>query len=187
MSRPLPEGFLGVVHTLTIRQLAEKFQMGTKAVREIVADHGIERQALPSGKALAERPANFAAIQQGKSILELCSYYSRNKQTIRRWLAEIGVNRAEARRSYATKPTRAARHILPFVAPTTAPARDTTDAGRAATFLQHYGAVYRCNERGSPDVAGKRWRRGSAILTDAELIERAERLGWDANAWRRVA
>lgn len=187
MSRPLPEGFLGVVHTLTIRQLAEKSQMGTKAVREIIAVHGIKRQSLPSRKPVVERPDNFADIQQGKSILELCRYYGRNKKTIRRWLAEIGVDRAEARRSYATKPTRCARHILPFVAPTTVPARITTDAGRAATFLQHYGAVYRCNERGSPDIVGNRWRRGSAILTDAELIERAERLGWDADAWKRVA
>jgi hypothetical protein len=54
--------------------------------------------------------------------------------------------------------------------------RDTSPDGEAADYLRRFGPVYRCNSVGRPDIAGKFWRRGSAVLTSAELIERADYL-----------
>lgn len=58
--------------------------------------------------------------------------------------------------------------------------RDVTLPGQAADFLRQYGSVHRCNENGKPDSKGKFWRRNFSVLTDDELMGRAERLGWSA-------
>ncbi|MBB4837273.1 hypothetical protein HNP52_000324 [Sphingomonas kyeonggiensis] len=59
-------------------------------------------------------------------------------------------------------------------------------AAQAAVFLQRTSSVYRCDEGGQPCKTGKFWRRGTATMTDADLVQRAIGLGWDPDAWRRV-
>lgn len=65
--------------------------------------------------------------------------------------------------------------------------RAKTQADLAADHLRRLSSVWRCNENGSPNPKGKFWRRGWAILTDAELIARAVAKGFDPSAWMRVA
>lgn len=64
--------------------------------------------------------------------------------------------------------------------------RDDTAAGRAADFLRHYGPLTRCNEQGFYDPKGGCWRRGSAILSASDVMERAHRLGFNPDSWREV-
>lgn len=60
-------------------------------------------------------------------------------------------------------------------------------AGEAAEYLKKYGPVTRCNEAGRFDPKGSMWRRGSTVLTDDEVIERAVAKGFDREAWRKLA
>lgn len=64
--------------------------------------------------------------------------------------------------------------------------RDTSLIGRAVDHLRRFGAVYRCGPNGGADTKGKFWRRGSAVLTDDEVLERAVRNGFVADEWSRV-
>lgn len=124
-------------------------------------------------------PADFKAAQAGLTIMQLCTRYGVGRDRIRRWLAEAGINRGEVRlikpNAYMTAPVDRVR-------------RDTTRAGMAASFMQRQGwIVYRCNEIGRQMADGPKWRCGSVVITDADLIARAERKGWDGDAWARVA
>lgn len=60
-------------------------------------------------------------------------------------------------------------------------------ADMAAQFLQRFAPVFRADADGSANPKGESWRYGSAILTEAELFERAERKGFDPDGWRRLA
>jgi hypothetical protein len=64
--------------------------------------------------------------------------------------------------------------------------RDMTRIGQAADFLRRFGPVFRCGPGGVALQSGLHWNRGGFVLTDAELVARAERLGWDPDAWRRL-
>jgi hypothetical protein len=48
----------------------------------------------------------------------------------------------------------------------------------AARHLRRIAPVYRCNDEGRATHSGKLWRYGNRIMTDAALVELAERKGW---------
>lgn len=60
-------------------------------------------------------------------------------------------------------------------------------ADAAAQHLQHYASVYRCDVEGHADHKGGFWRYGNIILTEPELLAKAERKGWRADSWREIA
>lgn len=76
-------------------------------------------------------------------------------------------------------------------APINSYTRDMSPHGRAQEILQaDRWVVYRCNENGKADVAGKFWFCGSRVITGQELLERAERVARRANKpipWRQAA
>lgn len=66
--------------------------------------------------------------------------------------------------------------------------------GRADMAADHIRAhdrtpVYRCNPDGQPNPKGSHWKygHGSLVLTEAELFAKAERKGWSAGEWQRLA
>lgn len=60
-------------------------------------------------------------------------------------------------------------------------------AEAAAEYLKRYGPINRCDEEtGSPNAKGTHWRRRYAVLSDAEVIERAYYNGWKPDAWRQL-
>jgi hypothetical protein len=61
------------------------------------------------------------------------------------------------------------------------------DVEAAVDHLRRFGPVVRCTPAGGFDPKGRHWRRGSAVLTAAEIVERALAKGWTPDAWRRVA
>lgn len=50
-------------------------------------------------------------------------------------------------------------------------------------------AIFKCDSDGCPNPKGDRWKYGfgSLVLTDAEMIAKAERKGWRQDAWRDLA
>jgi transposase len=225
-----------VASGLTARDIAPAFGLTRKAIIEAVRRHELGPWLAKPGSKRGDTnhiPADFAALWQGKSLMELAAHYHRSTSTVALWTKRLGlVRKRGAKMSIGPAPvptdfvttqlgktiahlqnrygvgkdvirrwlresdvtrqpeSQALRLIKPnayATAPLDRVQRDMSNAGQAVDFLRRFGAVYRCNERGGADVKGNRWRRGSAILTDADIIERAERLGWDANAWRRVA
>lgn len=64
--------------------------------------------------------------------------------------------------------------------------RPQGSADMAADFLRKFGPVYKCSADGKADYKGKHYRRGAHILTPSEIVEKAKRVGYDPDAWRRV-
>jgi hypothetical protein len=47
--------------------------------------------------------------------------------------------------------------------------------------------VYRCNDDGTANPKGHKWRYGTVILSSDDLLAKAYRKGFDPDAWRRLA
>lgn len=127
-----------------------------------------------SGPPKAPVPDGFALTAPTMTMKQLRLHYGRGSDVISRWLNEANVKPKTLQYGYRTGAVDHAK-------------RDMTRAGQAADFLKRWCPVYRCDERGRACTRGDMWRRGNAVLTDAELIERAEAKGFDADAWKRVA
>jgi len=129
---------------------------------------------LPAGPTRADRkqmPEGFAEFIKTHSVAEACKRFALHKDTARRFRNELGVP--------AARPMHLVRNAYQTT-PVDRPPRDMSAAGQACDYLRRFGPVSRCDDRDGY------WRRGSAILTGAELIERAERLGWTRDAWAQV-
>lgn len=64
-------------------------------------------------------------------------------------------------------------------------------ADEAADFIRDHDrtCVYRVDREGKPNPKANFWKYGfgSLVLTEAELIAKAERKGWDRDAWKKLA
>lgn len=171
---------------------------------------GRSSQCLPCFNSVRVRnaPDDFAEQAETKGTNALSAYYGASKKIVRRWFAETGAKKlppqivgntkprtekqlAVSRRSYpgkvGSRPVGGSAADRTFHAVATEIHRDTSVAGMAADHLRRIAPVYRCDERGRQDVKGALWRVGNGILTDAEVIARAERKGWQSDAWQRLA
>lgn len=156
--------------------------------RQMLRDH----QAQVSGRTKKPIPEGFVEYQRGRTVTEVTEYFGIHQKTARRMFAELGIDRrqqynearaAQAAQRKAAKPapkpaTSVDRSAFIAMGKVDRPHIDATPAGQAAEYLRRFGPVVRCDERGRYDPAGNRWRRGSALLTADEIIERAIRNGW---------
>lgn len=142
----------------------------------------VDRNTARRGKGLPRglhAPEDFAEQARHMTRAALARHYGRDTHVIDRWRAETG--------AVVRKPVIVASQDR-GLSDMFRPWRDGSLAGRAADYLRKWGPVFRCDEQGHQTNAGTHWNRGGrTILTDAELIERAERNGFDADAWRRIA
>lgn len=104
-------------------------------------------------------------------------HYNASLKTITRWRLERGLNPGQL-----VKRRQRRKLGSPYGRPGGLPRveifRDMTAAGFAADYLRKFGAVYRCGENGKPVAKGGFWNRNGRVLTDEDIISRAERLGW---------
>lgn len=74
--------------------------------------------------------------------------------------------------------------------PEVLPGRPDDRAEDAADYIRRRDIISRCDGFGRCTPRGKLWRFGNganAVKTDAEVVEMAQRRGWVADSWRRVA
>lgn len=184
-SRPMPDGF--AEHAAKpMADLKKRYSAGDSTIRKWRKTLAFEA---PLGPKLKQMPEGFAEAQKGKSIVQLAELYGCGKLPVSRWLKEIGIQRERFVSVAVVKPAKPAHLVrnVHMTTPVDRAVKDGSRAGLAADFLRKFGPVYKCNDRGSADIAGSHWRRGSSILTDAEIIERAEYNGWSHDAWKQVA
>lgn len=70
---------------------------------------------------------------------------------------------------------------------TASPQRDMTRAGQAADHLRRLDPVRRCDASGEYAQTGDHWHFRGRVYDAAGIIERAERAGFDPDAWARIA
>lgn len=151
------------------------------------ASHGPLRKRMPD---------DFRTVAPDLTRGQLGERYDVTRKIIARWLEEADVecqpsdrNRdlSAARSALARKrPTFVNRNNAYLTGPVDRPRKDTTRAGQAADYLRRFGPVIRCTPAGRYSETGAHWLRGSTVLNAAEVVERAEWLGFGSGR-RRAA
>lgn len=180
-----------VAEGLSSRKVAEAMGVSRRMILGVVERFNLGPWCVKAGKPQRPAPSDFAEAFNRMTQRALAEHYQVNRRMIERWARRLNLTSPRAAKPAASKPVKASANVRRLPGPKAARtdvARDMSQVGRAVDYLRRYGAVYRCNERGGAvDKGGTHWRRGSAVLTDAEVIERAVRLGFDANSWRKLA
>ena len=190
MSRPKsrfrPADYAETSARMTCRELRTHYRASSEQVAQWNEEVGRERRPNASRQP-APMPADFPE-HAGLKLEELTEMYGRAVGVLRRWRIEAGYVPVKKEPVQSAPKPRPAPIQLPVsrtitgVGAATPFHRDMSEAGQAADYLRQFGAVWRCTPTGRPDPKGKFWRRGHAVLSDAEIIERAE---WMRN--RRMA
>jgi transposase len=178
---PLPADWHQVAPGRSIPHLAAHYGVGRSTIIRFRTETGVEGAPPHSPNSMADRFSDLAERAREMTLKQLAAHYGCQRGTVTKYLQARGLTARPPVRvtfvpnAYATAPVD--RHQ-----------RDMTVAGRAVDeCLRRFGRVYRCDAQGKPSPAGTHWNRNGFVLSDDEVIERAERLGWDANAWKRVA
>jgi len=183
-----PADFAEMAAKLSNPQLAKHYGCGTclpeRWRKELGLAGGPRLQVGPPRRPM---PEGFATYAPGRSVRHLAEHYGMSTALIARFRTEAGLDAGHFGRRAGCVVLAPLVTNAYMAAPLNRPVRDGSRAGMAADYLRKYGAVYRCTPMGAADPKGSHWRRGSAILTDAEIIQRAEYNGFDADAWKRVA
>lgn len=179
--RPIPSDFAIVAPTLPIYKLQKHYRASARVILRWLRMSGAPRSTfVPHNKRPA--PDDLAKHAADMHVAALAKHYCAKDETVQRWLAESGLEAAVYVRPRKEQPTkeraRSEGRVLQLRAMNrlnlvTVRAWDAAD--EAADKLRRFSPVTRCDEQGRFDIAGKFWRVGRVVLTDAELIERAER------------
>ncbi len=183
--------------TMPSRAIAEHVGLAPPTVLKIINEIGAKGRKVDWGCAPNRAmPADFPERAKTSTNKALIAHYKSSAGTIKRWREECGValdaevvnaRRAQGGMSGNASPVRK-RFITGLVPQAVAEIkRDMSRAGLAASFMQRDGWVcHRCTADGrAMPGTGSHWRLGRLVVTDAELIERAERKGFGAE--RRAA
>jgi hypothetical protein len=184
--RPIPADFAVNAAVMSDYQLARHYGCGASVPARWRKEQPVARpNRSRGGKPKVETPDDFASWAPGKSLREISEHYGFSHDCARRMRVECGILSAAPGFQTANKPAHLVNNAY-VSAPLNRPIRDGSRAGIAADYLRKYGAVYRCTPMGAADPKGTHWRRGSAILSDAAIIQRAEYNGWSHDAWKQV-
>lgn len=136
----------------------------------------IPRQPHPPRKRL-EPPADFAKTYQENSIEACAGIFHVSKETATRWARDLGIIRKPCmtlaqKRGVKPPPRKPNRYLTAARAPISQAVMD--EAGRAAEYLRpDYRPVYRCDEEGRQNPAGRMYRCGTRLFSPQQVIERA--------------
>jgi hypothetical protein len=171
-ARSIPDDFAERASEMTRRRMMIHYHASSSTICRWIKEAGLQKRSPGAGA-----PDGFVQIAPSNTLHQLKLHYEVGDCVIKRWCAEVGVAPKQPQHIVFRR-----NQFPPIKAH-----RDCSQVGQAADFLRKFGAVYRCFESGAAATKGTHWSRNGFVLTDAELIARAERLGWDPQAWRRVA
>lgn len=177
--RGMPDDFAALAPTMSAADLARHYACSTYKITEWFAELGMSRSNSTRFKPLGSAPESFARVAPTMTLHELEMMFDRGACVIKRWCAECGVQPRRYVPHFVTRGNRMPAAPVVF--------HERSRAGEAAQYLRRFGPIYRCNANGGADAKGDHWSRSGFVLTDDEIIQRAERLGWQADSWRRLA
>lgn len=187
-SRPIPDNFAEMIRTMPRGQVRKHFRVGTvifaKWLKSI--DAPVNRfQAAPTPV-----PEDFEALAPTHTGKALSEYYGVSKDVITRWRKITDIRSPYSLRKKKGPTTPKARSTHSWGAPkvTVMDTRTTSPMSKAQDFMQRQGwPCWRCNENGSFNRKGTHFHLGRLIVTESELLARAERKGWRQDDWQQIA
>lgn len=125
-------------------------------------------------------PPEFAEFYTAHTRAETAARFGIAVRTVGKWSGLLGLTKRTPRAvaKPAPKPAHSGRVFVSTftqTGPVDRSYKEDSRAGEAARYLQpDYIPTYRCRADGVQDTAGKFWRCGRRILTDAEIIAKAD-------------
>lgn len=173
---PVPEDWHIWAPIETDRQLIKRYRRTGGTITRMRRETGLFRQIGPSNKP-RPLPEDFAyqARRLHKAALE--RHYGAAPDTVTRWFQLAGMKPVAWRDEVRSANLTTVAHIW----------RDTSYAGQCAEFLRKKDPIFRCDANGNQTQRGEFWFWLQRPRTDAFIIETAERKGFDARAWERIA
>jgi len=179
VERQLPDDFAQLATNMTNDELAAHYRTRKENItlwRKLTGVFAV--RVPPPPRQHPTLPAGFALDAPGLTMKQAKERYNRGETTLNRWAIEADI---------CFRTPRLAKTIMGPKGAVDRTQRDMTRAGQAADYLRRLSSVFRCDANGRAKTNGKFWRRGSATLTDADLIERAEDRGWNPHAWKALS
>lgn len=172
--RAAPDDFADLAARLTHYQLRGHYRVAASTITRWAREVGMGK---PAGGMAVPMPENFPHLAPTMTQPQARAMYGRGETVLLRWCREAGV---KFKRRTVGVPRSSQ-------SPVDRNQRDMTRAGQAADFLRRFGPVFRSDAEGNPKPSGTHWRRGRFVLTDDDVLERAEHLGFAPEAWRTLA
>jgi len=172
--RPVPDDFL-VLGPDMPRDTAQKhYKCGAGTLQRWYKETGV----IPSNQRRNRATLSEEEIElvSGMGIMEAAKALGINRDTASKMMHRAGLIKPPK-----PKEPKPRGKLLPIGTWKPVPVeyvRDMSRVGQAAEFLGKLGPVSRCDLHGKPMKDGRFWRRGSTILTDGEIVDRARSRGW---------
>lgn len=168
--RPIPADFARQRERLGgITVLARHYKAAHKTIAKWIADLGLP----PLGQVGFKRvPDDFRQMAPIMSKTSLESHYRASGKVINRWLCEAGVSAATRTRGF-----RLSKRGCDIPQ-----AKRNTPSDLAADYLRRFGPVSKCNIGGRFSLTGDHYRVGNVVMTQMEIIEKADRMRGRENA-----
>jgi hypothetical protein len=179
----IPEEFLSRGRDMRTMDAARHFNVSDKTIRAWRGRLGWPSKRIEYNR---EMPSDFPEAGPKLTTKAACRRWGASWVVIHRWHRENGSEPAKFDFAEAAKKATARR--VTFKATMDAP-RDGTLEARAADHLRTVGyrPVHRSDDKGGFDQGGTFWRAGNVVLAPADLIARAQRLGFNPDGWRIAA
>lgn len=120
-------------------------------------------------------PDDFAEVVARLGSARAARHYQSSLSTVTRWRRELGM--APHRPAKPTRP-RNGGNLRGFGKSSLFRHKIYSRVELAAEYLCRLGPTFRCGPLGGADAKGKYWNRGGHVLTDHEILERANLAGW---------
>lgn len=169
--RPVPEDF---DPTLPLRVMVDRYRTSKTTAHRWRQEVGYSG---PGGtvSAWSERDVYLLRTNfNSMTYAQLVDLLGRSAPAIKAKANSIGLRKAQGNFARDSRPTFFAQ-------------RSQGVADMAAQHLRRDAPVFRADADGKANPKGKCWRYGNTVLTEDELIAKAERKGWDGQAWRNIA
>lgn len=165
--RPMPDDFADRAPYMSSRELMALYRTSDRQVARWRRETGI----LPPNR-LPDPPADFAEQARQMRISDLARHYIVTRKVILAWAKRVGV-----KPKAGPRPTGSWGYGS-MVRPNDRDQRPDSHGLRAQTFMQRFAPCYRVDDNGRPDPAGSSFRFGRRIMSEAQLIARAEAKGF---------
>lgn len=157
-------------------------------IRKAMTVHGVAKMTIirwrkrtgvtPTGQPEEWSDAEMLALRtnfHAMTYSQLCELLpGRSHLAIKAKANSIGLRKAQGNFARDSRPTFFAQRLQGI-------------ADMAAQHLRRDAPVFRADADGKANPKGKCWRYGNTVLSEDELIAKAERKGWDGQAWRNIA
>lgn len=165
--REVPDDFAAHAHK-TNAELAAFFGARLEMVTRWRNETGLAGSCVSPNRPVKEpAPTDLRMRARLMTRRQLCEHYRKCSTTIDGWLKSINCR---------AKPGASGNPTWSNLGGLTKPhdARENSEAGRAAKFMQGFWPTYRCDLRGNLLADGAFWKCGREVMSDAALIVAAD-------------